>query len=456
MSTAGKAIEAVRVGPEGVFCVDFFKALRESNILYCVLRNYDQLPYRIPGHDIDILVAREQLPVCERAVEKCAKEHNARVICLDLTQDDVTMCVVGRTDGEFWAVTVDFQASLAWKGMEFFNSADVLNHAEVRDGIRKASREDCLTIAVLNDAVRTGRIKDRYREGTLQEIEEEGFDVTKRLLRFLDTHNGRTLVNLLRGERASLSRVSLWRLRSHLLTRALRRAPLHTILSMGSTVVDYCHRRLRPPGLTVAVVGVDGSGKSTAIGEVSRQVSHLLHRRVVVKQLRPGLLPRPGVFIGIKSTVGPVANPHGKCARGITGSLFLLTYHTLDYIIGYWLVVRPVIVSTGSVVIFDRYFYDYLVDPLRHRVRLPESIAKFFRIFVPNPDLVFVLCCPSHVVRGRKIELPPEEIDNQQLKLRRLANEDPHAVLVDASMDKEKVSALMVDVILGKLAERKG
>jgi hypothetical protein len=42
------------------------------------------------------------------------------------------------------------------------------------------------------------------------------------------------------------------------------------------------------------------------------------------------------------------------------------------------------------------------------------------------------------------------------LKLRHLANEDPHAVLVDASVDKEKVSALMVDVILGKLAERKG
>ena len=241
-----------------------------------------------------------------------------------------------------------------------------------------------------------------------------------------------------------------------MLTRALRRSPLHTIVSMGSAVVDFCRRRLRPPGVTVAVLGVDGSGKSTAIGEVSRQLSRLLHCMVVVKQVRPRMLPRPGALIGIRGTVGPVTNPHGRRARGVFGSILLLTYNTLDYILGYWLAVRPLIVSTGSVVIFDRYFHDYLFDPLRHRVRLPESTVRFVMSLVPKPDLVFMLCCPSHIVRGRKPELPLDEIENQQLKLRRLANEDRRAVLVDASMDIEEVSAVMADAILAKLAERKG
>ena len=454
MSTSDTAVKSVGVNPEAAFRIDFFERLRESNIPYCVLRNHDQLPYRIPGHDIDILVARKLFPLCKLAVEMCAKEYNAKVICLDLTRDDVTMCVVGSAAGEFWAVILDFQTSLAWKGIEFFISTDVLSHAEERDGIRRASREDSFTVAVLNDTVRTGRIKDRYREEVLREIEYEGFDVIKRLLRFLDTSSGSVLVELLCGERPSLSRLRLWRLRIWFLTQALRRSPLHTFLSIGSAIVDFFRRRLHPPGLTVAVVGVDGSGKSSAIAEVSKQLRHVLHREVVVKQLRPGLLPRPGAFIGIKGTVGPVANPHGRNARGIAGSILLLIYHTLDYIVGYWLTVRPIIVSTGNVVIFDRYFHDYLVDPLRHRVRLPESIVRFLSIFIPKPQLTFVLCCAPAIICARKPELPLDEIHNQQLKLRCLANKEPHAVLVDASMCKEEVSVIMAELILKKLAER--
>ena len=130
---------------------------------------------------------------------------------------------------------------------------------------------------------------------------------------------------------------------------------------------------LRPtlPGLWIALYGPDGAGKSIVALRIAAELAplfsqvQLLHLRVVL-----GRNAKPSVA---------VTQPHAQQPRGIILSCLKLLYmflhgwlaHALLTI--FWL-------ASGQLVIFDRYFLDYAIDPQRYRlsaasVRLASSSA---------------------------------------------------------------------------------
>jgi thymidylate kinase len=65
-------------------------------------------------------------------------------------------------------------------------------------------------------------------------------------------------------------------------------------------------------------------------------------------------------------------------------------------------------------VVFDRYYQDLLIDPLRYRYSGPMWLAKLVSRFVPAPDLQFVVDAEDDVILSRKREVPPEELRRQR------------------------------------------
>jgi len=437
------------------FRVALFRSLHDTNVNYCVLRKYDQLPYRSSEHDIDILIQGGQLCTCDTIVRQCAIQHNAKLIYLEDKPDQLVLCVVGRSGIDFWKCTIDFQCLLAWKGIEYISGREVLDRAEEIDGVRRAIKEDSLLIALLNDALLSGRIKDEYRLKILESGQRLYSFLLERLCDLLTPGARNDLRQLLSGEKRFLPRLRLWKLRSSLLRRAFAKKPFKTLHAVISAFKHFLSRRIRPPGLFVAVLGVDGSGKTTIIREVSQKLEQILRRKIVVKQFRPGLLPRPGALLGSKPSILAVRNPHFRPPCGLVGSVLLLTYHTFDYVIGYWFKVIPVISSRGSVVFFDRYFHDYLVDPIRHRVKLPLLVIRCFNQLIPRPDLIVLLKAPSKSIHDRKGELALDVIDSQQDKLGVLAKADSHTVVLDSSKDIARLSIEVTNTIIEQLAKRR-
>ena len=199
-------------------------------------------------------------------------------------------------------------------------------------------------------------------------------------------------------------------------------------------------------GVFVVVLGTDGAGKSTVINAIKPVLDDTTYGALEIKHLRPGLLPPLARLKGKQAVqIGPVLDPHGSTPSGTLGSLFRLTYLTLDYVLGYWLLLRPKIAKSPTVILFDRYCYDMALDPRRFRINLPAGLVRGFIRWAPKPDLIICLHGNPAVIAARKQELPLEEVKRQTEALLAFAKQEPNAVLVstEGTVEQARDDVLM-------------
>ena len=99
-----------------------------------------------------------------------------------------------------------------------------------------------------------------------------------------------------------------------------------------------------------------------------------------------------------------VTAPHSRPPRSLVGSLAKAVYWVLDYTLGYYLKIRPALVRS-TLVLFDRYLVDALIDPRRYRYGGPRWVLHLVWSLIPKPDLVILLDAPPEVLRARKQEV---------------------------------------------------
>jgi thymidylate kinase len=198
----------------------------------------------------------------------------------------------------------------------------------------------------------------------------------------------------------------------------------------------------RPRGLTVAVFGADGSGKSTVLEGVLRHIVALRQRRALYLHFGPG--------VGRGMGGPPVTQPHGRRPRGMVGSTLKLLYYLLDFAVGYSLKVWPAR-SRGTVVVFDRYYHDILVDPSRYRYggpqRWPHAIARL----IPMPDLIILLDAPPEVLQARKQEVTFSESARARQAYLEMMDQLPGAHVVDAARGLDDVVADVTRLVFQRL-----
>jgi thymidylate kinase len=200
---------------------------------------------------------------------------------------------------------------------------------------------------------------------------------------------------------------------------------------------------LRPPVPWLAVLGPDGSGKSTALAGIRDAWPPALGP-VHTYHLRPRLLTRRG------GSSEPVVDPHGQPPRGQMMSTASLIFVMMDWWIGYWTVVARQRAKHGLVV-FDRHMLDVLVDPLRYRYAGPRWLARAACRLVPRPDVIVVLDATPEVVRARKEEVTAAESRRQALAYRRLAADTGGVHLVDATQSSEQVLEAIMAILYRKM-----
>lgn len=194
-------------------------------------------------------------------------------------------------------------------------------------------------------------------------------------------------------------------------------------------------------GCLAVLIGADGCGKTTIASLLMKelQAGGLMVRH---QHWRPNVLPSPRTFIGQKPSSDPT-RPHEKKCHSTVGSFLLSLYYFADFWFGYFFQMRPFI-HRGGVIIAERYIYDMVFDPLRHRLAIPEKWTRYLCKSAPDPDLIVVLTGDPVILHERKRELNPLEISRQQNKLDTYFANYPKAIIISTTAKSVEVCTQII------------
>ncbi len=182
---------------------------------------------------------------------------------------------------------------------------------------------------------------------------------------------------------------------------------LHRFKNMLNYYVDSLRPLLFSKGITITFSGVDGAGKSTVIENLKFEIEKKVRKQVVVLRHRPSLLPILSAWIvGKTQAEKDAANslPRQGVNKGSVSSFLRFSYYYTDYLLGQFYIYAKYI-SRGWVVLYDRYYFDFINDSKRSNIRLPGFITKAGYKFLLKPEVNFFLYADPEVILSRKQEL---------------------------------------------------
>jgi len=140
---------------------------------------------------------------------------------------------------------------------------------------------------------------------------------------------------------------------------------------------------------------------------------------------RPSLLPIINAwFVGKKKAeeLSVRKLPRQGENKSSISSLIRFVYYFMDYFFGqFW--IELIYVSRGYIVLYDRYYFDFINDSKRSNIQLSKSFTKWFYKFLIKPDLNYFLTAPVEEILKRKQELSAETIHELTTEYKKLFGE---------------------------------
>ncbi|WNJ19311.1 hypothetical protein [Pontibacter sp. G13] len=169
--------------------------------------------------------------------------------------------------------------------------------------------------------------------------------------------------------------------------------------------------RTRP---TITFSGVDGAGKSTILEMTKKLLEEKYRQEVTVLRLRPSILPiLSSLKYGKKGAEARAASslPRQGNNQNVLASWMRFGWYYLDYLIG-----QPLVKlrhnRRGRILLYDRYFYDFIVDPKRANLKINTRAVKGMFGWINKPRLNILLYADPEVILARKKELSADDIQH--------------------------------------------
>lgn len=433
-----------------------FKIINESGLDYCIQNKYEMMPENIPS-DIDMMYRGADEKFLDALVVKIAKDCGLLIV-QKIVQGyyQFSYMLTYPYPQEKFQLLLDFYGSISWKGIYQVMPADdmiegkrfykcfyvpnyyvELKYMWLRRTIKHDLNEEHIAIAKGLFAKNSSCFKKKL-------IDDFGEQMTMLILKILETEDKQLFYD---NYNVFLKSIQVIANKNTTITKRCSSYWFKMSRIISQRLVHTC-------GLSVAFLSPDGGGKSTIIKQIEETCAGSFCGIQYI-YTRPHLLKNPGAY----SIMNPHGegdgnpNPHGKELHGRIKSLCRFLFYVIDYILGTLLKIYPMKVMK-KLVIFDRFYYDYLVDLQRYQYNLPKWIPLLFRHVIPSPDIVFVLDGLPEVLYARKKELTLEELKYQVGAYRKVANMLKSSQLIDVNRDIATVAQEVTHAIILKKARK--
>lgn len=428
------------------FLTLYVQGLNEANIKHCILRNYEGLPSRNYGNDIDFLVHPEN---ADLAIEIMANIELVTITGFIRRPYVVSLFIYGVEWGEGRnAIQIDLFTSLSWKGLPYLSSEKVFSCLSDVPGTKGLLKKPAAHHEAINSFFGSyligGWIKEKYQLSVRSTFSDNHEAVLSDLSDFLTAKAASDLISGVVSDDRKKLLVLLPIIKCHLLWKSFS----HNPFKMLKAIFIYYYNEIKIrftsyPLDTICFLGPDGSGKSTVITSVIKNLQGTT-KGISYFHLKPKLWKSEASDRLI------VEDPHGKLPRSAISSMSKIAF----WLFLYWKDIYFHGHKNLTLRVWDRYFYDVYIDPKRYRYGAPLWIAKLIGRFIPKPGLMIVLDAPAETIHARKQEVSLEETQRQRAVYLQFAKETPNTTVLNTDQSLELTRDDCNKAVLNYMQER--
>jgi thymidylate kinase len=191
-------------------------------------------------------------------------------------------------------------------------------------------------------------------------------------------------------------------------------------LYVFDTIKSFIGRK----GMVITFSGVDGAGKSTIIEHTKIALEKKFRKKVTVIRHRPSYLPILSAITNGKAKAEAISMsqlPRQGKNESFGSSLLRFGYYYVDYLFGQFLIYTKHVLR-GEIVLYDRYYFDFINDGKRSNIKLPKFLLLMGYKLLLQPKLNFFLYADSQTILNRKQELKKETIEKLTSEYKSLFN----------------------------------
>ncbi len=385
-----------------------FAMMNNDDIKYAILRNYERLP-EYSGDDIDIYVCLNDLQLfVDDYLNRILSEINWDYK-IKYKSDKFLSAVCYFADGDrIEVLQLDFFNSFKWRGIEYIDVNYIQKNIYNYGPYRVVAIGTELAVTAVKEMLGYGAIREKH---------------AVRLKKYYASHKSDFLQSFPVEVRDNLGDLfTTWLLGVKSLTddhvkKTIRRIlitnRLFNYVKFASHVPFQLLKNFLRRKNLVIFLGPDGSGKTTLINNLRIVMDRFYPDNICIYHRRYGILPELKTNRGISSMKGQIKpgqrNEFKRSLLSKLASYFVVLYYSVDFIIGNIVVQKHRI--RGSLVLFDRYFFDHFIQPSSRDLIFPwRHIIKFF---IAKPSIIIHLKASAVEIYRRKQDLPVAEIDLQ-------------------------------------------
>lgn len=402
---------------------------------YAVLRNYEGLPEKNNSRDIDIIIEKKEYVKVKRQIVELIVSNGWQIITY-LHSDRLITYVCGRIDkSSTQVIQLDFFFNTSIQGILLIDAPELLEHRVFNGKIYHLTLE----YEFLDKYLYNRTVGKPYPQKYLQvkqtvSSNKAVIEKTKKLF---------GVISIEQADRTAGRQLLLNALSSNMRSR-----PVEQLVDIAQFVYSYVANYIQSnTGFSVGFTGPDGSGKTTVLETLHKQLSPVFESAAQIFHFRPTLFGNLGDAahsMGVKKEVDrDYSNPHRGTKTGSISSLLRLFYYSIDYVIGYFVKVKSACRIT-RIVIFDRYYTDITADSRRSRIFLNTKFLYYWgKLFIPSLNYNILLTADADTILARKQELDREGIDRINNKLDYLKDKKGYYLVLNNGKPEEAVRKIL-------------